>query len=199
MEHLAEHLSEDDIFTQYSGLVLYHAKRLAFAFGWEVNDAYSDGSLGLLQAIRSYDPARGASFKTFATYRIRGAIFDGIRSARPELFTAVPLERAERFLCTVEDAAAVERSTDVRRALLDLPERWRVAIELYYFGDCPREAVASLLDISPARVSQILASACYRLRVGLRAYAPVTARRRCACGPDGPCKLHGSSAAAAAA
>ena len=35
--------------------------------------------LGLLQAIRKFDPKRGASFRTFACFRIRGAVFDELR------------------------------------------------------------------------------------------------------------------------
>jgi RNA polymerase sigma factor FliA len=35
--------------------------------------------LGLVEAARSFDPARGIQFKTFAYYRIKGAIFDGLR------------------------------------------------------------------------------------------------------------------------
>src|SRR5262245_40547535 len=36
------------------------------------------GMVGLLEAIDRYDPDRGASFATFARYRIRGAILNGI-------------------------------------------------------------------------------------------------------------------------
>jgi len=35
--------------------------------------------LGLVEAAQSFDPLRGIQFKTFAYYRIRGAIFDGLR------------------------------------------------------------------------------------------------------------------------
>ncbi|MBX3383194.1 MAG: sigma-70 family RNA polymerase sigma factor [Phycisphaeraceae bacterium] len=37
------------------------------------------GQLGLVEAARQFDPTRGVSFTTFAHYRIRGAIFDGLR------------------------------------------------------------------------------------------------------------------------
>ncbi|WP_035351886.1 sigma-70 family RNA polymerase sigma factor [Edaphobacter aggregans] len=36
---------------------------------------------GLVQAARSYDPAKCVSFSTFAFYRVRGAIFDEVRKA----------------------------------------------------------------------------------------------------------------------
>lgn len=37
------------------------------------------GQLGLVEAAKQFDVARGVSFTTFAHYRIRGAIFDGLR------------------------------------------------------------------------------------------------------------------------
>lgn len=37
------------------------------------------GQVGLAEAARGFEPSRGVSFTTFAHYRIRGAIFDGLR------------------------------------------------------------------------------------------------------------------------
>lgn len=41
-------------------------------------DLVSYGLVGLLEARSRYDASRGTQFSTFAYYRIRGAIFDGI-------------------------------------------------------------------------------------------------------------------------
>ena len=46
----------------------------------ELDDLVASGALGLMAAVDSFDPSRGISFETFCTYRIRGAIFDEIRS-----------------------------------------------------------------------------------------------------------------------
>lgn len=46
----------------------------------DMDEILSLARLGLLEAARKYDPARRVTFKTFAYYRIRGAILDGIRS-----------------------------------------------------------------------------------------------------------------------
>ena len=37
------------------------------------------GQVGLTEAARAYEPGRGVLFTTFAHYRIRGAVFDGLR------------------------------------------------------------------------------------------------------------------------
>lgn len=47
----------------------------------ELDELVASGYLGLVEAAERYDPRRGASFSTFAYYRIRGAIFDGLRKA----------------------------------------------------------------------------------------------------------------------
>lgn len=44
----------------------------------DVDDLIAYGQLGLAEAARDYDPERGGKFTTFAYYRIRGAIYDGI-------------------------------------------------------------------------------------------------------------------------
>lgn len=48
--------------------------------GVEFEDLVSYGAKGLLEAAERFDPRHGASFSTFAYYRVRGAMMDGIRS-----------------------------------------------------------------------------------------------------------------------
>jgi RNA polymerase sigma factor for flagellar operon FliA len=45
----------------------------------ERGDITGAAELGLVQAAQAFDPTRGVLFKTFAFYRIRGAIYDGLR------------------------------------------------------------------------------------------------------------------------
>lgn len=45
----------------------------------ELDELRSFGQEGLLDAARRYDAARGVPFRAYATYRVRGAIFDGVR------------------------------------------------------------------------------------------------------------------------
>lgn len=45
----------------------------------ELDELVACGDLGLIEAAERYDARRGVSFQTFAYYRIRGAIYDGLR------------------------------------------------------------------------------------------------------------------------
>ncbi len=45
----------------------------------ELDDLVSEGTLGLLDAVRKFDPARGVTIESYARHRIRGAIIDSLR------------------------------------------------------------------------------------------------------------------------
>ena len=45
----------------------------------EMDELMAYGQVGLLEAAERFDPKVGANFLTFAHYRIKGAIFDGLR------------------------------------------------------------------------------------------------------------------------
>jgi len=49
----------------------------------ELGDLIHDGVVGLLESRRRFDPSRGVDFRTYAAYRIRGAILDGLRARDP--------------------------------------------------------------------------------------------------------------------
>jgi RNA polymerase sigma factor for flagellar operon FliA len=44
----------------------------------DLDDLIAYGQLGLAEAARDFDPGRGGRFTTYAYYRIRGAIYDGV-------------------------------------------------------------------------------------------------------------------------
>jgi len=46
----------------------------------ELDELVSFGREGLLDAARRYDPERGVPFRAYASFRVRGAIIDGIRA-----------------------------------------------------------------------------------------------------------------------
>jgi RNA polymerase sigma factor for flagellar operon FliA len=71
----------DDLIEQHLSLVTVIARKiLATLPGFvEMDDLVGFGRIGLVEAARRFDPSRGVLFQTFAYYRIRGAVYDGIR------------------------------------------------------------------------------------------------------------------------
>jgi RNA polymerase sigma factor for flagellar operon FliA len=45
----------------------------------ELDDLVSDGTVGLIDAVRKFDPGKGVTIESYARYRIRGAILDSLR------------------------------------------------------------------------------------------------------------------------
>jgi RNA polymerase sigma factor for flagellar operon FliA len=73
--------SENDLVEQYIPLVKTIVGRLAMTLPSHVDfeELQSVGVVGLLHAIRNFDPKNGASFETYARFRIRGAVVDELR------------------------------------------------------------------------------------------------------------------------
>ncbi|MBI2571517.1 MAG: sigma-70 family RNA polymerase sigma factor [Candidatus Schekmanbacteria bacterium] len=62
----------------------------------DFDDLVGFGKIGLVEAADRFDPRYGADFKTFAYYRIRGAIYDGLRGMgwlRPTEYARFKFER----------------------------------------------------------------------------------------------------------
>lgn len=53
--------------------------RRQFSAQLDLDELLSYGQVGLLEAAERFDPKMGANFLTFAHYRIKGAIYDGLR------------------------------------------------------------------------------------------------------------------------
>ena len=72
----------DDFIKQYSPLVKYVAGKVAVGMpnNVEFDDLVGYGVFGLLDAIEKFDPEKNVKFKTYAVTRIRGAIFDELRT-----------------------------------------------------------------------------------------------------------------------
>jgi RNA polymerase sigma factor FliA len=67
----------------YAPQVKYLAHRLACRLPASIGleDLISAGVLGLLDAIKKYDPTRATSLKTYAEFRIQGAMLDYVRES----------------------------------------------------------------------------------------------------------------------
>ncbi len=74
-------LDKEALIEQYTPFVRSIAAKIkkTLAKNIEFADLESYGMMGLLEAADRYDPLRGANFMTFSYYRVRGAIYDGLR------------------------------------------------------------------------------------------------------------------------
>lgn len=66
----------------YLPIVRYTAERVASTLpqSVDVDDLMSAGLFGLFEAIKSFDLGRGVKFKTYCSWRVRGAILDELRA-----------------------------------------------------------------------------------------------------------------------
>ncbi len=73
---------KDEIIIEYAPLVKFIACKIASRLpaNIELDDLISCGVIGLMDAIQKFDPTRDNKFKTYAEFRIRGAILDELRS-----------------------------------------------------------------------------------------------------------------------
>lgn len=74
-------LSRDELIELYAPLVKYIAERLAARLpaSIEVEDLISTGVIGLIDAMDKFVRDKGVKFKTYAEFRIRGAMLDYLR------------------------------------------------------------------------------------------------------------------------
>ncbi|NLG61394.1 MAG: FliA/WhiG family RNA polymerase sigma factor [Candidatus Cloacimonetes bacterium] len=196
----------------------------------ELQDLVSAGTMGLVQAVETFDATRGHAFSTFAAPRIRGAILDELRrwdhaprslrrtqrtlakvteqltselgrvpdaseiadaldvdvatvhtwQARAEEVVHVPLDRPPEpgdhqaapadYVAgmTAEDIEeginAQQEARVLRQHLMQLRERERVVLALYYFKQLKLHEIAQVLGLTESRISQIRSKALATLR-----------------------------------
>jgi len=75
-------LNREEELIKYASLVKRVVTRMAARFppGVDSDELYQVGMIGLLDAVDKFDPSRDVKFKTYAEFRIKGAILDELRS-----------------------------------------------------------------------------------------------------------------------
>jgi RNA polymerase sigma factor for flagellar operon FliA len=105
---------KDQVIVEYAPLIKYIAQKIAARLpaNIELDDLISCGVIGLMDAIDKYDPTRDNKFKTYAEFRIRGAILDELRSQ-----DWVP--RSIREKAKLVDKALIKLEGELGRAATD--------------------------------------------------------------------------------
>jgi RNA polymerase sigma factor for flagellar operon FliA len=75
-------MNRDELILKYAPLIKYIAHRLAMRLPPHISTEVliSAGVIGLMDALNKYDPTKKVQFKTYAEFRIRGAMLDELRS-----------------------------------------------------------------------------------------------------------------------
>ena len=73
---------KDSIILDHEPLIRYIVNRIAVRLPSHIDldDLHSTGVIGLMDAIDKYDPSKNCKFKTYAEFRIKGAILDQLRA-----------------------------------------------------------------------------------------------------------------------
>jgi RNA polymerase sigma factor FliA len=116
----------------YTPLVSYHVQRIAVGLPKNVSkdELYSLGMMGLFDALNKFDPSRDLKFDTYASFRIRGAILDGLR--KEDWLPRGTREKAKKIEATIE------------------------MLEQRYMRTVTAEEVAACLDMSVEEVTQTM-------------------------------------------
>jgi RNA polymerase sigma factor for flagellar operon FliA len=73
---------KEQIVLEHTPLIRYIVNRIAVRLPSHIDldDLHNTGVIGLMDAIDKYDPEKNCKFKTYAEFRIKGAILDQLRS-----------------------------------------------------------------------------------------------------------------------
>ncbi|HCU23373.1 MAG TPA: hypothetical protein DF383_00005, partial [Deltaproteobacteria bacterium] len=81
----------------------------------DIEEIICNARLGLLEAAKRFDPKFNVDFKTFAYYRIKGAVYDGLRKTGwipRSLYSKIKFEQAaNEYLQTMADKGAATKMT----------------------------------------------------------------------------------------
>jgi RNA polymerase sigma factor for flagellar operon FliA len=109
-----------------------------------LEDLVSAGTIGLINAVDSYDPKYNVKLKTYAEYRIRGAILDSIRG-----LDGIPAHKRKR-LKEIETAISA-----AEQRLQRVPSEEEIAAELHVPLSEYQVALAELRGVSLGSLDEV--------------------------------------------
>lgn len=157
----------------YQPLVFKQA--LPFRSLQNVMDVVQEGTVGLIEAVERYEPARGVAFSLFAIHRIRGRMLDFLRkegrsdspcmdvwledggvSLKENLMDGAPP--------VAEQAETHELVGRLRTAMDRLPVKEKAVLENVYLASRDVASVAEDMDLSPGHVYRLQKTGIRRIR-----------------------------------
>ncbi len=114
---------------EYAYLVNHIAARFAMRLPSSVffDELVSAGSLGLIDAVDKFDPSKHVSLKTYAQYRIKGAILDELRSM--DTYSRSMRKKIQDITKAVK---AIEDQKRAPASDVEISDQLGVPLETYY-------------------------------------------------------------------
>ena len=126
----------DALIEKYMPYATSIATKMARTMPSEVDydDIVCNARLGLLEAAKRYDEKFGVDFKTFAYYRIKGAVYDGLRKTGwipRSLYSKIKFEQAANEYLEANAGQPDSKADFLRRELAELHESINSVASIY--------------------------------------------------------------------
>lgn len=163
--------NENDLVIRYRYIVFRCMKGYGLVRNLRDSDLYSVGLIGLLKAIRTFDPERGVPFAAYAYGGVRKGMSNWFVKRNRQL--RMPLLGDDEAFDSVEDyrepatdilVEKADRAVLLRRVLEMVPERWRTVLWLRTVDGKTLEEIGEVLGVTRERVRQLYLNALGRIR-----------------------------------
>ena len=146
-------------------------------------DTIQEGTIGLIEAVESFDEHRGVAFSLFASYRIRGRMINYLKKEKG--FECVQLdgpinsddqkareEKSGAFIDLLQDdgaevAAKAEQNyllEELKTAFRRLPAKEQLVLNAVYLNESEPKELAAAMDMSLSYVYRLQKQGIRRLR-----------------------------------
>ena len=146
-------------------------------------DTIQEGTIGLIEAVESYDEKRKVAFSLFASHRIRGRMIDYLKKEKG--FECVQLdcpinlndgsageEKVSAFIDLLQDESAevyskVEQNyllQELKSAFERLPKKEQLVLNAMYLSESQPKELAASMDMSASYVYRLQKQGIRRLR-----------------------------------
>ncbi|WP_425058607.1 RNA polymerase sigma factor FliA [Sporomusa carbonis] len=139
-------------------------------------DIIQEGTVGLIEAVESYDHTRGVAFSLFAVHRIRGRIMNHLAREDDSLLRIDSPLTAGSSQATIADllvdaqaevAAQAEHNylvEQLRTAMERLPAKEQQVLNGVYLNDCEPKELAATMELSVSHIYRLQKQGIRRLR-----------------------------------
>ena len=150
--------SRDALIEQYIPYATSIANKIAqtLSSDADVEEVICNARLGLLEAAKRFDPKYNVDFKTFAYYRIKGAIYDGLRKTGwipRSLYAKIKFEQASNeYLQTMSERGVGPKKVSADEEMGELYETVNSLASIYIIS---LDASEEPMDIEDKKANDI--------------------------------------------